>query len=76
MKSQPNYFLVVLAVDFVMVVNTFTVLFKLWLGALIPMSVGLSVGLSVLQKLQKKDYKILQNENRKVRSLWPPPFHL
>ena len=57
MKSQPNYFLVVLAVDFVVVVNTYTVLFKLRLGALIPrsvcLSVGLSVGLSVLQKLQK-----------------------
>ena len=41
-------------------IESFVFLFKLRLGALIPRSVGQSVCLSVLQKLQKK-FKTLQN---------------
>ena len=44
------------------------VIFKLRLGALIPRSVGLSVGLSVLQKLQK-NYKTLQNITKRYKML-------
>ena len=71
MKSQPNYFLVVLAVDFVMVVNTFTVLFKLWLGALIPMSVGLLVCplVCLSSKNYKKNYKTLQSITKQQAQL-------
>ena len=55
------------------------VVFKLRLGALIPRSVGLSVGLSVLQKLQK-NYKTLQTitkcyktlQNIEIKSFCPP----
>ena len=59
-------------------------IFKLWLGALIPRSVGLSVGLSVLQNYKKiiKLYKTLQNstkhyktlQNIEIKSFCPPPF--
>ena len=50
-------------------------LVKLWLGAFIPRSVGLSVCLSVLQKLQKKiqnftkHYKMLQNITKRYKTL-------
>ena len=55
------------------------VFFKLRLGASIPRSVGLSVclsvGLSVLQKLQKitKLYKTLQNIVKHQKSGFAPP---
>ena len=54
--------------------------FKLRLGALIPRSVGWSVGLSVLQKLQKitKHYKTLENitKHQGKESLPPPLIYL
>ena len=42
--------------------------FQLRLGALLPRSVGWSVGLSVVQKLQK-NYKTLQNITKRHKTL-------